>query len=671
MSNRLSLESSLYLQQHKNNPVNWYPWGGSTLSKAKKENKLIVVSIGYSSCHWCHVMERESFANNDVAKIMNEHFVSIKVDREERPDIDQIYMLAVQLMTGQGGWPLNMICLPDGRPVYGGTYFRVEDWKSVLNQITLKWKEEPALLYDYADRLSKGIKENEMIAISKADSGYRKEDLFEIVRAWKESFDYQEGGYARAPKFPLPNNWLFLLRYSVEFGDQDIKKHVHFTLKKIACGGVYDQVGGGFSRYSVDRKWHIPHFEKMLYDNALLVSLYCEAYQESKDPLYKRIVYETLEWVRREMTSTDGAFYSSLDADSEGVEGKYYTYTEDEMVQALGCEADLFLEYFNIEEKGNWEERGTNVLFTDIDADNLAEMAGFTFEEWQEYLKQAKKKLFDYREQRERPTLDKKIICAWNAMMSKAYIDASRVFNDIGFLEIPEKNLEYISEKLKRSDGQLLRYATSTTDTNIAFLDDYAFYIEALIALYEATFNEKWIYEAKEVVDYVIENFYEPDVSAFYYTAKEAEQLIARKFEVMDDVIPSSNSVLIRQLLKLGLIFDKGSFIDLSDKALVNILPQIKSYGSTFSNWAILLLEKVVGSFEVVLIGPEYERLRIELDSHYIPNKALIGGRTSTLPLARDRRPSETLAFICQNKTCSLPVKSIEELLKLIIKPEA
>lgn len=670
MSNLLSNESSLYLRQHQNNPVNWFPWSKSALAKAQAENKLIIVSIGYSSCHWCHVMERESFENAEVAEVMNQHFISIKVDREERPDIDQIYMLAVQLMTGQGGWPLNMICLPDGRPVYGGTYFRMEDWQNILLQLSQKWDNEPGLLYDYAERLTSGVVNSDSIPVVRLENDYTKQDLQEIAEQWKASFDDKEGGYSRTPKFPMPNNWTFLLRYGVLMKDQTVLKHVHFTLKKIASGGIYDQVGGGFARYSVDERWHIPHFEKMLYDNALLVSLYSEAYQQNKDPFYKRVVYETLEWVKREMTSASGGFFSSIDADSEGEEGKYYSFTLKELKEALGEDAELFIDYFNANEAGNWKEESTNVLYTNLDADKLAHEAGFSDEEWSASLLKVKRKLFKYREQRARPALDDKIILSWNSMMMKAYLDAYRAFNKQEYLQTALKNAEFIQNELTKDEVFLFRHVNLEKDSVHGFLDDYAYYIEALISLYEVTFDEKWIYKAKKLANYVIDNFYKEGEAAFYYTSNQSEIVIARKFDIMDDVTPSSNSVLIRQLNKLGLIFDEQRFIELSKQILANVFPQVKSYGSSFSNWAIQVLEEVFGVYEIALTGSEYEKIRKDLDQHYLPNKIIMGGTVGTLPLLVNRIGHKTAAYVCKNKTCSLPVYTSNDLLKLIFKQE-
>ncbi len=671
MSNQLVFESSPYLKQHQDNPVHWFPWGEKALLQAKKQNKLLIVSIGYAACHWCHVMERESFEKEDVAKVMNDHFISIKVDREERPDIDQVYMLAVQLITGQGGWPLNMICLPDGKPVYGGTYFRAEDWKSILSQLADKWEKEPEMLLDYAERLTNGIVDSESIKINRIKEKYSLEDLLELVDPWKKNFDKQYGGYKRVPKFPLPNNWLFLLRYGVLVDDQELVDHTHFTLRKIASGGIYDQLGGGFARYSVDGRWHIPHFEKMLYDNALLVSVYCEAYQQRQHPQYKRVIYETLAWVKREMTSAEGGFYSSLDADSDGVEGKYYTFTKAEFEEVLGEDANLFIQYFHITDDGNWEEEGTNVCYISLEAIEQAKESGFSEQEWEDYLAEIKGKLYAYREKRNRPALDNKILCAWNAMMLRAQVDAYRIFGEGMFLDAALKNATYIQTNLKGEMGNLLRQPANGDKAIDGFLDDYAFYLDALIGLYEATFDEKWLQEAKKIADFVIDHFYEEGMPAFFYTSRSAEKLIARKFDIMDDVIPASNSVLVRQLFALGLLFDETKYTVLSHQILANIYPQIKAYGSSFSNWSIRLLEEVMGVKEIALTGPENANMRRDLDQYYIPNKIISGGESSSLPLLKERISKYTKAYVCQNKSCSLPVTTSEELIKLIFKQES
>ncbi|WP_028297067.1 thioredoxin domain-containing protein [Olivibacter sitiensis] len=664
MSNELSKESSPYLLQHQHNPVHWKPWGQKVLQGAQEANKLIIVSIGYSACHWCHVMERESFEDEEVAALMNAHFVSIKVDREERPDVDQVYMAAVQLMTDSGGWPLNCICLPDGRPIYGGTYFRKADWMNILQQLATMWQQRPEVAYDYAERLMDGMAQSDTLPISSIPERYTRADLEAIVEPWKKHFDKEEGGYKRAPKFPLPNNWLFLLRYGVLLADEEVLDHVHFTLRKMAFGGIYDQIGGGFARYSVDAAWHVPHFEKMLYDNAQLVSLYAEAYQQNKDPLYKRVVSETLAWAKREMRNSEGGFYCALDADSEGVEGKFYTFDAHEFDEVLGDDAPLFKHYFSVTDDGNWAEEEVNVLKVMWNADSLADEAGFGAQEWEDYLSRTKNKLLSYRNQRVRPGLDNKLLTSWNAMMAKAFVDAYRVFGIEEYLDIAKQNAAFIEKYLVDSNGKLLHQPTYNTSIIRAFHDDYAFVIELFIALYEATFEPKWLYKAREWAEESIEEFYDGERGVFYYTSASSEQLIARKAELLDNVIPASNSIMARQLHKLGLFFDENEYINIADQLLANMVPQMKSYGSAYSNWCIRLMEEVVGFNEIAITGPHAMEHRIALDTYYIPHKLVLGGQEENLPLLQGRITERDAFYICRNKTCSLPVQNIDEALK-------
>ncbi|MGN0019523.1 MAG: thioredoxin domain-containing protein [Sphingobacterium hotanense] len=664
MANKLQNENSPYLQQHAHNPVQWYPWGEEALKKAKEENKLIIISVGYSACHWCHVMERESFENDAIAQTMNKFFVSIKVDREERPDIDQIYMIAVQLMTNAGGWPLNCICLPDGRPIYGGTYFKPQDWQNVLLQIAKMWEETPEVALDYADRLTKGIQQAEKLPIQEIPETYTKQDLLNIVDPWIETFDQNEGGYRRTPKFPLPNNWSFLLRYGALSKDQAILDHVHFTLEKIANGGIYDQIGGGFARYSVDNRWHIPHFEKMLYDNGQLLSLYSEAYQQKPTILYKRVVEETIAWAEREMLDSNGGFYSALDADSEGIEGKFYSFDYDEF-DILGDRADLARNYFHISKNGNWTEEQTNVPYLSADDNQLIAEAGYSEYEWEEELKSIKETLLNYREQRIRPGLDHKQLVTWNALMIKGLVDAYRTFRNDHYLNLAKQTAEFIWTKCHENDILLHQPADSNRSIP-GFLDDYAFSTESFISLYEATFDETWINRAKTLTEQAINIFYDKDERTFFYTSSHGEELIARKSEIMDNVIPGSVSTMVRQLYKLGILFDEEQYTLIADQVFANVFPHIKSYGSAYSNWAIQLLELHYGIWEIALTGADASEWREELDQYYIPNKVTLGGTKSSLPLLEHKAGMESKAYLCQNKTCSLPQTSIAQIIELI-----
>ncbi|PWS29889.1 thioredoxin domain-containing protein [Pedobacter paludis] len=664
--NNLIRASSPYLLQHAHNPVNWYEWGTEALEKAKAENKLILVSIGYSACHWCHVMERESFENFEVAEVMNKHYICIKVDREERPDIDQIYMYAIQLMTGSGGWPLNCICLPDQRPIYGGTYFRKNDWINILENVAELWANEPEKAIQYAERLTSGIRDSEKIIPVVKTEDYTLEHLSEIVEPWKRHFDISFGGYNRAPKFPLPNNWVFLLRYGFLKDDESVFTPVCQTLEEMSRGGIYDQIGGGFARYSVDDKWHVPHFEKMLYDNAQLISLYAEAYQCTKFDSFKQTVVETIDWVFKEMTSPNGLYYSALDADSEGIEGKFYVWDKNEFDQILGEDSALIGEYYNVTEDGNWEEEQTNILRKTLNDDDLISKYNINLETLFDKVKVAKTKLMEVRSKRIRPGLDDKCLTAWNAMMIKALVDAGSVLNHNVYLEKASASASFILSNLKTENGGLYRNYKNGKASITGFLDDYAFTIEALIALYESDFNEDWLKEAKDLADYVLTNFIDEDAPMFFYTSAEGEELIARKHEIMDNVIPASNSVMAQNLKKLGLFYDLEHYTEKASEMLASVQSKIQNYGSAYSNWSIQLLNEVYGINEIAITGLEIDLIKLELSNHYIPNKITLGGTKSNLPLLKGKQSNETKVYICRNKVCQLPVKTVEEALEYL-----
>ncbi|MES2427232.1 MAG: thioredoxin domain-containing protein [Bacteroidota bacterium] len=675
--NHLANSTSPYLLQHANNPVNWYPWRTEALQKAKDENKLIIVSIGYSACHWCHVMEHESFEDEQVAAVMNEYFVCIKVDREERPDVDQVYMSAVQLISGRGGWPLNCICLPDQRPIYAGTYFKKNDWTSLLFNLADYYKQKPEDALEYATRLTEGIQKYESIPFVDIKAEYNKADLELIVNNWKKYFDKTEGGVGTAPKFPMPNNWQFLIRYAHLMQDVEIADLAKLTLQKMAYGGIYDHLGGGFARYSVDGLWHVPHFEKMLYDNGQLVSLYAEAYTWQPDELYEQVVADTIDFVVRELLSPEGGFYSALDADSEGVEGKFYIFDKEEIQSILGNDAELFCIYYHITDEGNWEEEQTNILFKRGNDKELAEAIDISLEEMLESVASSRKKLFEVRSRRIRPGLDNKILASWNGLMLKGLCEAYRAFNNPEYLNIALKNANFIANNLI-NDGRIARVynnrETAGDGANPllwrgqgeAFLDDYANIIDAFIALYEITFNEQWLTQAISLADTSIAHYYDQASGIFFFTADDDEQLIARKSEIMDNVIPASNSVMARNLKKLGLLFDNGQYSEISAQQLRNIRPHMAKYGSAYSNWGMLLLDEVFGTYEVAIVGNDAPAFRITLEKNYIPNKIILGGKKGSLPLLRDKFSDATQVFICKDKTCGLPANNIEEALKQI-----
>jgi len=664
--NKLANSTSPYLLQHANNPVNWYPWGPEALQKAKDENKLILVSIGYSACHWCHVMEHESFEDEAVAGVMNEYFVCIKVDREERPDVDQIYMSAIQLMSGRGGWPLNCICLPDQRPIYGGTYFRKNDWTSLLFNLADFYKTKPEEAEDYAVRLTEGIKQYESVAFVAEQPEYTKADLEIILTTWRRYIDPVEGGFGGAPKFPMPNNSLFLMRYAHLMKDDGLAENVKLTLRKMAFGGIYDHVGGGFARYAVDGVWHVPHFEKMLYDNAQLLGLYAEAYTWNADPLYQTIAGEIVAFVNRELTSPQNGFYSALDADSEGKEGKFYIFTKPEIEEILGDDADLFNIYYHVTEDGNWEEEQSNVFFRREEDAELAGKLGLTVAELTSRINASRKKVLDARSKRVRPGLDNKILASWNGLMLKGLCEAYRAFNKPEYLELALKNAGFITGSLLKGAKLSRVYKKGGESAVATFLDDYANVIDGFIALYEVTFNEAWLIQAQKLADYTLAHYYNKEGGIFFYTADNDEVLIARKSEIMDGVIPASNSVMARNLKKLGLFFDNEGYLEVSAQLLRNIVPQLAKYSTAYSNWTILLLDEVFGTYEVAITGNNAETKRIEIEQNYIPNKIMLGGKDGSLPLLAEKFNNDTRIFVCRDKTCGLPAYNVADALKQI-----
>ncbi len=652
--NRLLHSTSPYLLQHAYNPVDWYEWGSEALEKAKKEDKPILISIGYSSCHWCHVMAHQSFENDDIAQLMNEHFVCIKLDREERPDIDQVYMEAVQAMQQNGGWPLNVFLTPDQKPFFGGTYFPPKNWAQLLLQINKAFKEKRKEIEESANDVSNHLAVSDLQRFKNqpSDGALTLGMLDKMFGVLESRFDFTFGGIDKAPKFIMPSTWLFLSRYHHITKNEKALEMLHLTLKKIAAGGIYDQVGGGFARYSVDGEWFAPHFEKMLYDNAQLLSLYSEAYSHTKDELYKSVVYETVAWLEREMTDKEGGFYSALDADSEGEEGKFYTWTYDELKEVLGEDVKLAAAYYEVTKEGNWPEgHSRNILKRESENEINPEFITIN------------KKLLESRSKRIRPGLDDKILTGWNAMTIQGLVDAYKAFGNNHFLHLAERAILFIEGNLIH-ENKIYRSFKGARSNTMGFLDDYAFLIQAYISLYQVTFNEKYIEEAKRWCENTLNEFFDVEESYFYFNSNLAEKLIARKKEIFDNVIPSSNSVMARNLYHLGIMLDRPEWQELSTKMMQRLASLIQSEPVYMCHWAVLATEMAKGLAEVVMTGKNNESLRKEFHQHYLPF-ALTMGTTgkSNLPLVAGRETEKETIYVCYQKACQLPVNSVEEAL--------
>lgn len=666
-TNQLINESSPYLLQHAQNPVNWMPWGEEALNKAKTENKPIIVSIGYSSCHWCHVMEHESFEDLEVAKLMNEHFICIKVDREEHPDIDAIYMNALQIITGSGGWPLNCFTMPDGRPFYCGTYFPKARWISVLNQISTLYETDPSKAEEYAQKIEDGIKQSDLIVKDVAKYELDAEIPIYMVQQWKSSWDNIEGGPNRAPKFPLPNNFEFLLNYAHLYKSESTQTYVDLTLKKMAFGGIYDQLRGGFARYSTDVIWKAPHFEKMLYDNAQLISLYSHAYQYFNSDYLKQIIKESLAFVEAEMTSETGLFYSALDADSEGKEGLFYIWKMDEIDQVLGKDSEIFKAFYQVNEVGLWED-DYYILMHVTDEEKILSQFSITQKELSDKISYCKTKLLKQRNKRIRPGLDDKQLLSWNSMMVTAYLDAYMALADKAYLATAKSALDSILEIFTTKNGELLHTHKNSEAKISAFHDDYAFLIQALIKMYQASFDEKYLLKANALTEKTFDLFYNEQSGMFYFTSSLQASLISRKTEIYDNVIPSSNSVMARNLFHLSRYFGNNEYLEHAQQMLQNMSTKLTSYPSGYSNWGILAIEMSLNFSEVVISGPNAESIRAEMQKQFLPQVIFAGSIIeSKLPLLEGRYNEEnTLIYVCENQSCQLPVKDASKALKLI-----
>ncbi len=689
--NHLINETSPYLLQHAHNPVEWFPWGDEALNKAKLEDKPILVSIGYSACHWCHVMERESFENAETAALMNNYFINIKIDREERPDLDKVYMEAVQLIAGNGGWPLNVFLTPDTKPFYGGTYFppvtafNRSSWKDVLNSVYHLFKDKRNEVEAQADDLLAHIQKSNIVTAKFEGNGFNTENnnLFSefdaelICENILKQADNKWGGFGNAPKFPQTFSINYLLRYYHFNKSHRALQAAVLSLDKMIYGGIYDQMGGGFSRYSTDREWLAPHFEKMLYDNALLICTLVDAFLITGHRHYKIAVDETIGFVKRELMNGANGFYSALDADSEGVEGKFYVWQYDEIKAILGEESKLFFDYYNVSVDGNWEH--SNILRI------LKPLSEFVAEhnldeyQFEHKLAEWRHKLLAERSKRIRPGTDDKIILSWNALMNIAIAKAAAAFGNDDYKALAIKNFDFLWQNFYGNSGILLHTYKNGIAKHTAFLDDYAFLIQSCIHLQELTSVQTYLEKALDLTNAVIENFSIDEGVGFYYTSITQKDIIVRKTDVYDSALPSGNSVMVKNLLYLSIVFNKPEWKDKALNYLNQMLTLIKKYPSSFGNWACIYIDQVYDVNEIAIIGSNFKGLRNQLLQYFVPNKVLQCSKflNNHFPLLsyKQETDNETFIYLCKEYNCQVPVDDVDKLMKklngkVVLNPE-
>lgn len=684
--NQLSKETSPYLLQHAHNPVHWYAWKPEAFEKARREDKPILVSIGYSTCHWCHVMERESFENQSVADFMNEYFVCIKVDREERPDVDQIYMEACQVISGSGGWPLNCFLTPDTRPFFAGTYYPPQpsygrpSWQQILQNMAGAFQQKRDIVEEQADKLTEIIRAADKTFVKTTgfeakiapyiEGGafakmFNQNLLDKIFENLTDRFDRQEGGFGGAPKFPSTMSIQYLLDYYFYTGNKTALEHAELSLIKMIQGGIYDQIGGAFARYATDRAWLIPHFEKMLYDNALLIQVIADAYKLTKKDIYRETIEETLDFSLREMQNTEGVFFSAYDADSEGVEGKFYVWIKEEIDAVLGKEAALFCAFYDVTEEGNWEEN--TILWRRKSYEAFAEKEKMDIGALKKHLSIARQKLYDVRSKRIKPSLDDKILLSWNALMISAYTRAFQALSTEGYRKTAINALEFILTHFKNPEGGYFHTYKNGQAQYAAFLEDYAYLIEALLDVYSVSFDKKYLYKAQELTDFVLDNFWDNADNLFYFTSRTQTDILLRKKDLYDSAMPSGNSTMMKNLGRLAVIFDKTDYKNVHFAMLSTMADAIKMYPTSFSKWASGLISVVHQPFEIAVLGADFYDKAVQINAAFLPNSIVMAGHMQDTELPLLDRNTEGGIFLCQNYACHLPVQTVEELGKLMI----
>lgn len=673
MSNRLANENSPYLLQHADNPVDWYPWGEEALEQARQQDKPILLSIGYAACHWCHVMAHESFEDPETAAYMNEHFINVKVDREERPDLDSIYMNAVVAMTGQGGWPMTVILTPQGKPFFGGTYFPprprhgMASFQQVLTSIVQAWQNRRDEIEESAGKITQHL--SRTIALSGEKNDLNQALFDQALDRILNRFDSNYGGFGQAPKFPPSMTLEFLLRMHLQRGDDMALHMTEHTLQKMAYGGMYDQVGGGFARYSTDAYWLVPHFEKMLYDNALLGRVCLHAWQVTGKPLYRRIAEETLDFVVRELRHEDGGFYSSYDADSEGEEGKFYVWQPEEIRQVLDDdEAELVMRHYDVSDSGNWE--GKNILHVPRPPQEVAQSMSMDVDELEARLETARQKLYDARAQRVWPGLDDKVLTAWNGLMLAAFAEAGRDLNRPDYTEVAVRNAQFLRQHMRRDDGRLLRTWKAGSEAKYdAYLEDYAYLADGLLALYQNTFDIRWFTWAQALADMMLDHFRDEGHGGFYDTADDHEELVQRPKDVQDNATPSGNAMAAQVLLKLALYTGDGRYWDVAEEAVAGLHEPMAEHPTAFAHWLCAATFILGQPREVAIVGDhgfkDTEALIETVFAQYRPNLVTaVGYKGDVIPLLADRKliDDKATAYVCRRFVCQRPVNEPEAL---------